>query len=88
MAVLIDHQTIDHLHHLLSQHGEVQSLTNLPGGSEEPQASMVLATMASEETAKLINQVYGFPVFGFNSVIITQDWLSRHYRLSSDDTRP
>lgn len=76
--MMIDIKTIDNLRHMLSQHGEVQSLTNLPGRLSGKDPCMVLATMQSEEVAKLIHREYGFPVFGFNSLIITQAWLLQH----------
>lgn len=75
---MIDTHIIDNLRLMLSQHGEVLTLTSLPGRLSEKEPCMVLATMKSEETAKLIHREYGFPVFGFNSLIITQAWLQQH----------
>lgn len=62
---------------LLSAHGSVMSLSQIPNGSQ-PGPCMILATMKSPHEAIQIQQKYGFQPFGYNSLIISEAWLSIH----------
>lgn len=68
---MIDKRTIDYLHDLLSEHGEVKSLLSLGD-------CMVLATMKSSEDVSSVSRHYNFQIFGFDSLIIGKDWISQN----------
>jgi len=74
---MIDAQQKIRLTDLLSAHGDVTSLSQIPGGPP-PSPCMILATMDSPQAAIQIQQKYGFQPFGYNSLIITEAWLSVH----------
>ena len=70
---MLDPEHIDHLMELLSQHGIVESLTEIPAGPKKNH--MILATMQSQEAAARAQQQYGFQSFGYRSLIISDLWI-------------
>ncbi len=75
---MIDNHILTQLQEILSSHGEVQSISHLATGHPDQNKCMVLATMRSAESARKLNQQFGFATFGFNSIIIPDKWLLTH----------
>lgn len=64
------------LHRLLSQYGEVETLQYFPQAHDG--ATIILATMKTAEEAISAQHALGLPLFGFNSLIINEAWVTAH----------
>lgn len=73
---MVESSLTQHLHHLLSQYGELQTIQCFPQTHDG--AAIILATMKTAEEAIAAQGALGLPLFGFNSLIINEAWLKDH----------
>ena len=66
------------LHHLLSQYGQVEAMQHFPQAHDG--ATIILATMKTAEEAIAVQHALGLSLFGFNSLIIREDWVKEHWQ--------
>ena len=72
---MIDSDKKSRLNELLSSHGEVISISQISADLRTG-GCMILATMESQQQASLLQQEFGFQSFGFNSLLISEEWVS------------
>jgi hypothetical protein len=60
---------------LLSTHGEVVSISQIPT-DQRAGSCMLLATMKSPQDTSKLQREFGFQTFGFNSLIISEEWVT------------
>lgn len=74
---MIDPHLMEKLEEVLSRHGQVRFLTPLPPTRDDPKC-MVLATMGSSSAAMAVHHAHGLPMFGYEAVIIPEDWIHQN----------
>jgi len=82
---MIDDRKLESLRELLSMHGEVIELRPLPEVQNAQCA--VLATMESPEIAHSAQARHGFTIFGYDSLIIGDEWIKHHLAASLETAR-
>lgn len=72
---MIDTHLRNRLSELLALHGELSSLSQIPTNHQNGKC-MILATMKSQQDAARLQRQFGFQPFGYNSLIIGEEWLT------------
>ena len=76
---MIDQRKKIYLSELLAAHGEVLSLSQIPAGQQHGAAGcIILVTMKSPQDAAKIQNKFGFQLFGYNALIVSEQWLAIH----------
>jgi hypothetical protein len=74
---MIDHTTLEKLREKLSVHGVVRNLMPIAKSELNP-SCLILATMGTPKAAMELQSRYGFTSFGYDAVIINEQWLRAH----------
>lgn len=75
---MIDEDKKSRLGELLAAHGEVKSISQIPT-DQHSGTCMLLATMKSPEEASKLHRQFGFQTFGYDSLIIGEEWVMLHF---------
>lgn len=75
---MIDQKKKIYLSELLAAHGEVLSLSQIPAGQHRTADCIILVTMKSPQDAAKIQKEFGFQLFGYNALIVSEQWLAIH----------